>query len=85
MDTSFANLKPKITKALTEKFSETNNFPGEDKGFILLDGFIVQSVQTSAIEMVLGGTTIPFVVAVGKSTGRAYFFALKALLPDLSF
>ena len=32
---------------------------------------------------VIGGPTIPMIAVVGNNSGRIYFFALKALLPDI--
>ncbi len=84
MENSFSSLKPRLIEALNIKFAIDANFPGERTGFTLLDGFVVHSVQDQPTGLTLGGTSVPLVMVVGNSTGRAYFFSLKRLLPYLN-
>ena len=74
----FSEHKKNITKALESREL------GIDEEISLIDGFINQPVfkeLTGAI--VIGGPTIPMIAAVGNSSGRVYFFALKAILPEV--
>jgi len=75
----FSEYKEQITKALNDK----GNSLGIQEPVTLLDGFINQPIYNELTgSFVIGGPTIPMIAVVGKS-GRIYFFALKALLPDL--
>lgn len=75
----FSEYKDQITKALNNK----GNSLGIQEPVTLIDGFINQPIYNELTgSFVIGGPTIPMIAVVGKS-GRIYFFALKALLPDL--
>lgn len=79
---TFSELKPKIQKAIEKRLDE-NPIDGEN-GFILIDGFIMKTIQPKLSgSVVIGGPSVPMVGIVGKTTGRVYLFALKVLLPDI--
>ena len=80
----FNSLKTQITDALNKKFSNQGAFPGESSGFTLVDGFVMQTLQEQAQGFVIGGKSVPMIMVVGNSTGRVYYFALKALLPSVT-
>jgi len=75
----FLEYKEKITKALNDKGTSL----GIQEPVNLIDGFINQPIYNELTgSFVIGGPTIPMIAVVGNS-GRIYFFALKALLPDI--
>jgi hypothetical protein len=84
MNKSFTDLREQIIVALNSRFAIRESFPGESAGFTLIDGFAIQSIQAQSGGIVIGGNSIPMVVVVGNTTGRIYYFALKALLPALT-
>lgn len=74
----FEDYKQRITDAVQVKL-RTTPIPGEN-GFTLVDGFIMQPLSGEVSgNMVIGGPTIPLVAIVGNTSGRMYYFALKAL------
>ena len=75
----FQTLKPQIVNALNIKFQNRDAFPGETSGFTLVDGFVMQSIQDQSGGIYIGGKSVPMVMAVGNTTGKIYYFALKAL------
>jgi hypothetical protein len=80
---NFDQYKVRITNAIQQRIAQSS-LPGEVSGFTLVDGFIMQAIQETLGEgLVLGGPAIPMVAIVGNATGRVYFFAFKALLPDV--
>lgn len=80
MTIKFSDYKEKITKALTQK----QPFLGISESVSLVDGFINQPIQQELSgNIVIGGPTIPMIAVVGNTSGRIYYFALKALLPDI--
>jgi hypothetical protein len=75
----FSDYKQKIIEALNKKGASL----GVNEPVTLVDGFINQPIQNEISgSFVIGGPTIPMIMIVGKSSGRIYLFALKALLPD---
>lgn len=75
----FSEYKERITNALNSK----GNSLGIQETVSLIDGFINQPIYSELTgAFVIGGPTIPMIAVVGNS-GRIYFFALKALLPDI--
>ena len=77
---NFSEYKDEILKALNEKMSK-----GEIKiqeKVTLVDGFFMQSFQDTLQGIQLGGRTVPSIMLVGES-GQIYFFALKAILPNI--
>ena len=76
----FSDYKNQIIKALDDK----KNFLGIQEPVSLIDAFINQPIYKEFTgAFVIGGPTIPMIAVVGNNSGRIYFFALKALLPDL--
>ena len=75
----FSEYKEQIVKALNDKGASL----GIQDPVNLIDGFINQPIYNELTgSFVIGGPTIPMVAVVGNS-GRIYFFALKALFPDI--
>ncbi len=77
---TFQELKPEIDRQLRTRLV---SMPDEYSGFTLVDGFVMQSVQEKLGGLYIGGKSIPMVMVIGNATGRVYYFALKALLPNL--
>lgn len=78
----FSEYKSEITKTIHEKL-QLSPIPNEN-GFTLIEGFIMQPLSNEISgSFVLGGPTIPLVAVVGNTSGRIYYFALKALIPDI--
>jgi hypothetical protein len=75
----FAEYKQRITDALTRK----GNL-GILEPVTLIDGFVNQPIQTELSgAFVVGGPAIPMIMLLGNNSGRIYFFALKAILPEV--
>ena len=75
----FTEKKEAILVALKSKKNLGINEPVN-----LIDGFINQPIYNEfSGNVVIGGPTIPMIALIGNS-GRIYFFALKALLSDLT-
>lgn len=81
MDHTFEELKPQILTALQ---SVNRRISEEPAGLTLVDGFVMQGLQDRTNGIFIGGKSIPLVAVVGNTTGRMYYFALKAILPNLS-
>ena len=74
----FEDYKEDITNAIQAKLQATP-INGE-AGFTLVEGFIIQPLNKELSgSTVLGGPSIPLVAIVGNTSGRMYYFALKAL------
>lgn len=76
----FSEHKDEILKALNQKM-----LMGEIKiqeKVTLVDGFFMQSFQDTLEGIQLGGRTVPSIMLVGAS-GQLYFFAVKAILPNI--
>ena len=81
---NFEDYKQRITDAIQTKLRDVP-IHGEN-GFTLVEGFIMQPINKELSgNMIIGGPTIPLVAVVGNTSGRMYYFAVKALLPDLKF
>lgn len=82
----FEDYKELITDTIQAKL-QTGLIAGED-GFTLVKGFIMQPLSPLSKEvsgnLEIDESTIPLVAMVGNTSGRMYYFALKALLPDLN-
>lgn len=76
----FEEYKDEILKALNEKFKKQEIKIPEK--VTLVDGFFMQSFQDDLNGIKLGGRTVPSIILVGES-GQMYFFALKAILPNV--
>lgn len=80
----FEDYKQRITAAISTRL-HTNLLPKEN-GFTLIEGFITQPLSKEISgSLVIGGPSIPLVAIVGNTTGQVYYFALKALLPEINF
>lgn len=77
----FSDYKNAIVAALNGRLAESKL--GISESVDLVDGFFMQSFQDTLDGIQLGGKSIPSIVLVGKDSGRLYFIALKALLPDI--
>lgn len=76
----FSEIKDRIRTAIDSK----SLFLGITEPVSLIDGFINSPISMELSgSFVIGGPTIPMIMLVGTQTGRIYFFALKALIPDL--
>lgn len=76
----FSEYKQRIIDALNSRASQL----GITEPITLVDGFVNQPLQTEFTGgLVIGGPAIPMVAVVGNNSGRIYYFALKALLPDI--
>lgn len=76
---NFTEYKQKILDALTSK----GNL-GITEPVTLIDGFINQPISNELSgNIVIGGPAIPMIMLIGNNTGRIYFFALKAVLPNI--
>ena len=74
----FDEYKQRITDAIQAKLRSVPIL-GEN-GFTLVEGFIMQPLSNEVSgNIVIGGPTIPLVAVVGNTSGRMYYFALKAL------
>jgi hypothetical protein len=78
----FSEIKTRLVEALTEKL-KTNKLQLTEK-VTIIDGFVNQplSMELSG-SFVIGGPTIPMIMLIGNESGRIYYFALKAILPDI--
>ncbi len=77
---NFADHRNKLIQALTNK----GDALGINEPISLIEGFIQQPIQQDISgAFVIGGPSIPMVAAVGNRSSRIYFFALKALIPDI--
>ena len=76
----FSEYKSQIIKSLNDKKIDLNI----TEPATLVDGFFNQPIQNEISgSFIIGGPTIPMIMVVGKKSGRIYYFALKAILPDL--
>lgn len=78
----FSEIKDDILSALTNKMENNGLSLGERVS--LIDGFVNQplSLELSG-SFVIGGPSIPMIMLVGEKSGRIYYFALKAILPEI--
>lgn len=83
MKLKFKDLKKQIVEALELRLNNTDTFRMEKTGYTLIDGFVVQSIQSEPSGAVFGGDQAHMVMVVGNTTGLVYYFALKHLLPNL--
>lgn len=75
----FEDYKQRITDALKQK----GNL-GIQEPVTLIDGFVNQPIQKEISgSFMIGGPAIPMIMLLGNNSGRVYFFALKAILPDI--
>ena len=72
-------------EAMVEDLNKLMDDLGINESVSIVDGFANQPFQKELSgSFKIGGNTIPMVMLVGNKTGRVYYFALKALLPDIN-
>ena len=78
----FSEIKKDLITVLNEKL-KTEELHLTEK-VTIIDGFINQplSMELSG-SFVIGGPAIPLIVLIGDESGRVYYFALKAILPNI--
>jgi hypothetical protein len=75
----FEEYKQKIIAALGAK----DNL-GITESVTLIDGFVNQPIQNELSgAFMVGGPAIPMIMLLGNNSGHIYYFALKAVLPDI--
>jgi hypothetical protein len=78
----FSDYKQQIIDTLNAKEAQL----GISEPITLIEGFINQPLQKEFTGgLVIGGPAIPMIAVVGNNSGRIYYFALKALIPDIKF
>lgn len=78
----FPEYKQKIIDALNVRMPQL----GIHEPITLVDGFVNQPLQNEFTGgLFIGGPAIPMIAVVGNNSGRIYYFALKALIPDINF
>jgi hypothetical protein len=79
----FSEIKDELVKALNDKL-QSNKLHISEK-VTIVDGFVNQplSMELSG-SFVIGGPAVPMIMLVGNESGRIYYFALKAILPNIS-
>jgi hypothetical protein len=79
----FSKLRKQLLDALNEKLAKGELPFMEEIG--LLYGFVEQRVSSTygGDPVVYGGPSIPMIMLLGKKSGRIYYLALKAILPDI--
>lgn len=81
MTIKFSDYKQKIIDALYQKSS----YLKINEPVTLIDAFINQPIHNElSAALTIGGPTIPSIAVVGNTTGKIYYFALKALLPEMT-
>ena len=69
---------------LTQKINDKKRKKGIDEELVLMEGFVQHVFSphlTGSIH--LTGKYVPIVMAVGRESGRVYYFALKVLIPNI--
>jgi hypothetical protein len=75
----FTEYKQKIIAAINAK----GNL-GIAEPVTLIDGFVNQPIQSELSgAFIVGGPAIPMIMLLGINSGRVYYFALKAILPEV--
>ena len=78
----FSEIKDELVIALNDKLQSKKLHISEK--VTIVDGFVNQplSMELSG-SFVIGGPTMPMIMLVGNESGRIYYFALKAILPNV--
>lgn len=77
----FAEIRERLLANLNTKLKDNPNLFGENVN--LVEGFISQPTSMElSNSFIVGGPSLPMIAVVGVS-GRLYFFALKALMPEI--
>jgi hypothetical protein len=79
----FSEKKEEILNALNEKITSGKWYINEK--VTIIDGFVNQpmSMELSG-SFIIGGPSVPMIMLVGTESGRIYYFALKAILPNVN-
>lgn len=78
----FSEMREDIQNALNKKLTQTPI--SDEAGFSIIEGFMNMPIHSEVSSSIIaGGPNIPMVGIVGNSSGRIYFYALKAILPDV--
>jgi len=76
---NFDEIKPQLLQALRTKSKLVDN-----ESVSLVDGFVSNPISMELSRSItLGGPMMPLVMLVGNESGQVYFFALKALIPNI--
>ena len=76
----FTEIKDRLIQQINPRLPQM----GLAEPVTLIDGFVNQPISMELSgSFVIGGPTVPMILVVGNNTGRIYFFALKALIPDI--
>lgn len=78
----FSEIKDELVSALNKKL--IGNKLHLTEKVTVIDGFVNQplSMELSG-SFVIGGPAIPMIMLVGDESGRIYYYALKAILPNI--
>lgn len=78
----FSEIKNDLIIALNKKL-KSNKLHLSEK-VTIIDGFINQPISMELSgSFVIGGPAIPMIMLIGDESGRIYYFALKAILPNV--
>lgn len=73
-----------LKKNIIDKLKERTSTLGINEPVTFLEGFVMEPFKTELTgAFTVGGPTVPMIMLIGSNSGRVYFFALKALLPEL--
>jgi hypothetical protein len=79
---TYAKYEKQILDAI-QKLEDDKYFVNEhDKNFLVPNVFVTIPAQSNP-NFYVSGSGIPMVVAISSETGRAYFFELKRLVPEV--
>lgn len=78
----FQKIKVRLREAIDAALRKDLLNPSDYE--LIENSFINQSIQAElSNNIIIGGSTLPMVAVVKKSTGQLFFYALKALIHDL--
>lgn len=77
---NFESIKAELTIVINQKLTDRTILINEPVS--LIDGFVFNTIQNEISNISLGGYGIPTIMLMGQS-GQVYFFAVKALLPNI--
>ena len=78
----FQKIKVRLREAIDAALRKDLLNPSDYE--LIENSFINQSIQAElSNNIIIGGSTLPMVAVVKKSTGQLFFYALKALIHEL--
>ncbi|MDD5626221.1 MAG: hypothetical protein PHG83_03580 [Patescibacteria group bacterium] len=78
----FSEIKENLVNALNEKLKNNKLYIPEK--VTIIEGFVNQPLSMELTgSFVIGGPAVPMIMLVGNDSGRIYYFALKAILPEI--